>query len=104
MKNTLSIFPEGIDSRIFFSDIDIDHISLMKQHQQLLSQNRFSESSALLDNSDISYYGAWLPNLFDDRIYNIERYIITKEKPKLTIYQTDEPASDLTANISWIGD
>ena len=103
MKNALSIFPNGIDSRIFFSDISIDHIDLMSQYQSLIKQGKYSEASQLLNNSDASFYGAWIFNLFDNRLKNIGEYILTLEKPKLTVFQNTEPNEGLVQNLTWIG-
>lgn len=103
MKNALSIFPNGIDSRIFFSDISIDHTDLMSQYQSLIKQGKYSEASQLLNNSDASFYGAWIFNLFDNRLKNIGEYILTLEKPKLTVYQNTEPNEGLVKNLTWIG-
>ncbi len=102
MKNTLSIFPQGIDTRAFFSDISIDYINLISQYQILIKQKRYSEASRLLNNSDASFYGAWIFNLFDNRLKNIGEYLLTLEKPKLTIYQDTEPNEGLVENLTWI--
>jgi len=103
MKNALSIFPNGIDSRIFFSDISIDYIDLMSQYQTLIKQGKYSEASQLLNNSGVSFYGAWIFNLFDNRLKNIGEYLLTLEKPKLTVYQDTEPIEALVENLTWIG-
>lgn len=103
MKNILSIFPNGIDSRIFFSDISIDYTGLMSQYQSLIKQGKYSEASKLLNNSDASFYGAWIFNLFDNRLKNIGEYLLTLEKPKLTLYEDIEPTEGLTDNLTWIG-
>lgn len=102
MKSTLSIFPQGIDSRTFFSDISIDYINLMAQYQTLIKQEKYSEASKLLNNSDASFYGAWIFNLFDNRLKNIGEYLLTLEKPNLITYQETEPNEGLTENITWI--
>ncbi len=102
MKNTISIFPKGIDTRTFFSDISIDYTDLMSQYQLLIKQGKYSEASPLLNNSDASFYGAWIFNLFDNRLKNIGEYLLTLEKPKLTIYQNTEPNEGLIENLTWI--
>ncbi len=102
MKNTISIFPQGIDTRTFFSDISIDYTDLMSQYQLLIKQGKYSEASKLLNNSDASFYGAWIFNLFDNRLKNIGEYLLTLEKPKLTIYQNTEPNEGLIENLTWI--
>lgn len=104
MKNTLSIFPNGIDSRIFFSDISIEFTDLMRRYQELIKQELYSDASKLLNNSDVFFYGAWLFHLFDNRLLKIEPALLNLEKPKLTTYQPNEPTDNLSGNMSWIGD
>ena len=104
MKNTNSVFPDGIDPRFYFSDMSLDDVSLMSTYQELIKNGKYSEASELLNDSDISFYGAWVLNLFENRLRNIGAYLLTKEKPKANIYQSSEPTEDLEKNLIWIGD
>lgn len=104
MKNIISIYPDGIDSRVFFSDLSLEHVDLMNQYQSLIAQNKYSDASKLVNESDASFYGAWIYNLLDYRLCNIGNYLLTKEQPKLITFQSEEPSDDLSLNMTWIGD
>lgn len=101
LNNDTSSFPEQIDSRLFISDIDLEHLDLLQQYQTLLGRKEYDKASALLENSDSFYYGASLFNMLEDRLYKIGQYVMTKEKPSLGYYQTDVPALS-KKGISWI--
>ena len=104
MKNILSVFPQGIDTRIFFSDISLEYVDLMKEYQSLIKSGKYSEASKLLNNSDASFYGAWLLNLLDVRLQKIGTYLLSLEEPTSLIYQEEEPSEGIYENVSWIGD
>ena len=105
MRNVLSIFPDGIDTRVYFSDICLEDVPVMNTYQELIKSEKYSEASELLNNNDnITFYGAWVLNLFSNRVKNIGEYLLTKEKPKPGIYQSEEPTEGLTENTIWIGD
>lgn len=55
MKNVISIFPDGIDSRVFFSDIDLDNVNVMSEHGDLIKQGKYTDASQLLNNSDVFF-------------------------------------------------
>lgn len=103
MKNILSVFPQGIDTRVFFSDISLEYVDLMKEYQKLIQSSKYSEASKLLNNSDASFYGAWIFNLLDVRLQKIGEYLLSLEEPTSLIYQEEEPSEGLTESVSWIG-
>ena len=89
-----NVFPEQIDSRLFMSDTDLEHIDLLQQYQNLLRRKKYSDASDLLENSDSFYYGASLFNLLEDRLHRIGQYLIAKEdKETIGYYQTTTPVS-----------
>lgn len=88
-----SVFPEDIDLRCFMSDTDLEHVDLLQQYQNLIRNHRYSDASRLLESSDSFYYGAYLFNMFEHRLYQIGQYILNKEdKEELGYYQTKVPA------------
>lgn len=103
MKNTLSIFPNGIDDLIYFSDISLDQVEVMNQYQKLLNEGKYTEASQLLDSSEVSFYGAYLLNILENRLNKIGKYLLTKEKPIANIYQDEQPSQTLKNNTVWIG-
>ena len=79
MKNTHTIFPSGIDSRIYAQDITLDNLETFNKYQTLLAQKKYSEASVLLNNSDAYFYGAWMLNLLEKRLNAIGEYLIDLE-------------------------
>ena len=104
MKKTYSIYPDGIDSRVYAQDINIENVSVFNEYQSLLAQGKYTEASKLLNNSDAYFYGAWMLNLLENRLSKIGKYVVMSmgEKPKLTIYQYEEPNTDV--GMTWISD
>lgn len=90
MTGGTSIFPNDIDSRSFMSDTDLEHLDLLEQYQKFIRYNKYSKASELLEKSDSFYYGAYLFNMLEDRLYKIGQYVVAKEdKEPLGYYQTE---------------
>ena len=105
MRNVLSVFPDGIDSRVYFSDINLENVSVMNQYQELIKAGRYTDASQLLNSNDnIFFYGAWVLNMFENRLRNTGKYLLSKEKTSANIYQPEEPTENLRKNLIWIGD
>lgn len=105
MRNIFSVFPDGIDSRIYFSDISLENVSFMNTYQELINAGRYTDASQLLNNNDdVFFYGAWVLNMFENRLRNTGKYLLTKEKSSANIYQPEEPTENLKDNMIWIGD
>lgn len=103
MKNELTIFPSGIDSRIFFSDCDLENLPTMEKYKNLISSGKYTEAANCLYNADVDYYGAWFLNLLENRLRAIGRYALDEiEKPELVLYQSTEPST--TEGMCWVGD
>lgn len=104
MRNVNTKFPSQIDERVFFSDISINQIPIMKQYYTLLSNGTYTKASESLNNSEVFFYGAWCLNLLENRLYAIGNYAIDLEGIDLIEISTGEPStSDLENNYTWIG-
>ena len=105
MKNTTSKFPAEIDDRIFFQDINVSQIPVMNDYYQYLNAENYTKASELLNNSEVFFYGAWLLNLLENRLYVIESHLINTKKNKLTEYSDSQPVeSELYNGMNWVGD
>jgi hypothetical protein len=102
MKDVFSKFPSGIDDRLFFQDINLDQVSIMKNYQDNLNNGNYSKASDILNNSEVSFYGAWILNLLENRLGSIEDYAINLEKCEPLIDYSDLIPED--KNLHWIGD
>ena len=103
MKNTYTIFPSGIDSRVYAQDITLNDLETFKKYQTLLAQKKYSEASVLLNNSDAYFYGAWMLNLLEKRLNAIGEYLIDLEEDVLTYVNENEPENSVYG-MHWISD
>lgn len=94
-------FPNKVDDRIFYNDIDLEHLHILDQYKTLLINSNYDEASTLLQDSDIDYFGSWLLNLFELRLRATQEYLLTKEKPKLQIYSSTEPTNTRMGTV-WV--
>ena len=101
MKDTSTKFPQEIDSRTFFQDVDISQVPIMQEYYKLLNAGNYDMASDLLNNSEVSFYGAWLLNMWENRLNAVGDYVMKLEKPKLITYQSTEP-TNLYQGMHWI--
>lgn len=96
MKNDQSVFPDQYDPLIFFSDADLDNYTTYQSYYLLYNNNQYTQASALLNDSDIDFYGAWILNLIENELYAIESNMssFVNEKPKIAAYSTTQPQGD----------
>lgn len=103
-----SYYPSLIDPLIFYQDANIDTYPLLNRYYEILNSNDFDTAKAYIQSIDIDYYGSWLLNKIEDRLYTTEDHIdeVVGEKPKLVIYNALEPQhSEFTDECrSWTGD
>lgn len=85
-------FPNEIDDRIYFHDIDLKQLSTMQRFYQYINLGLYTKAFELIDSSEAFFYGAWLLNMLEDRLYIIGDYISKIEKPKIFLYGTSEPS------------
>lgn len=105
-----SVFPEDIDPLIFYQDASIERKPELGQYYVYLNENNFDAAKDYLANSTLDYYGAWLLNLVENRLYaiedNVDEYV--GEKPKIVIHSAKEPhdyigIDDETKFYNWTG-
>ena len=104
MKNANTKFPSQIDDRVFFQDINISQVPVMKQYYSLLNSGAYTKASELLNNSEVFFYGAWCLNLLENRLFAIGNYAMNLEDINLLTYAKTEPSeSEVFENMIWIG-
>ncbi len=101
LYNINSYYPDQIDPLIFFQDIDIDHLEPMKHFQNLIQQGRYTEASEYI-NQQKGIHGAFagLFNLIENRIYALQRHLLSKHKINPHHFSDSEP--DITEGEIWI--
>lgn len=104
-KKTISTFPNDIDDRIFFQDINISQVPVMNDYYKYLNAENYTMASEILNNSEVFFYGAWLLNLLENRLYEIGNYVSGLEKEQLVTYiDTLLPNEICYSQMNWIGD
>lgn len=101
MKDSSTVFPDYVDDLNFFQDISIDKLPVMTKYNEMISRGSYSEASEYINQQDVTFYGAWVLNMLENRLIAIEDFIIhSLEKPDLTIYGDIEP-TDVPAGYCW---
>lgn len=96
-----SNFPNTIDGRTFFYDVDLDTISYMNTYVSLIEQGKYEEANAFIHNSPAHIYSANLINYAEARTKTLQEYILTLEKYNPYILSDDEPDA-IEVNEFWI--
>ena len=103
MRNTQTVFPNGVDELQFFSDISIDQLPIMENYLRLLNSGNYTSASEYLKNSGVFYYGAWFLNMMENRLRTIGNYLTNLEDLELVTYSDSEPSeSEVFDGMNWI--
>ena len=103
MRNTQTVFPNGVDELQFYSDISIDQVPIMENYLRLLNSGNYTSASEYLKNSGVFYYGAWFLNMMENRLRTIGNYLTNLEDLELVTYSDSEPSeSEVFDGMNWI--
>ena len=103
MRNTQTVFPNGVDELQFYSDISIDQVPIMENYLRLLNSGNYTSASEYLKNSGVFYYGAWFLNMMENRSRTIGNYLTNLEDLELVTYSDSEPSeSEVFDGMNWI--
>lgn len=103
MRNTQTVFPNGVDELQFYSDISIDQVHTMENYLRLLNSGNYTSASEYLKNSGVFYYGAWFLNMMENRLRTIGNYLTNLEDLNLVTYSDSEPSeSEVFDGMNWI--
>ena len=103
MRNTQTVFPNGVDELQFFNDISIDQVPIMDNYLRLLNSGNYTSASEYLKNSGVFYYGAWFLIMMENRLRTIGNYLTNLEDLELVTYSDSEPSeSEVFDGMNWI--
>ena len=108
MHNTASVFPGNVDSRSFFSDVQLKHATIHNGYNDLIKSASYQAASQYLyddvevPNVNMDYNGAYLWNRFDNIVSAIEGYVTTLEPTDVRPYYDEPEPSDKWQNMTWI--
>ena len=108
MHNTASVFPGEVDSRAFFSDVQLKHATIHNGFNDLIKSAHYQEASQYLyqnvelANVNMDYNGAYLWNRFDNILRAIEDYAVAMDATDARpVYSPTEP-TEKWINQVWI--
>lgn len=100
--NVVSLYPNSVDKMIFFQDNDIDNVEVINTYNNLIAQGRYSEANSYISQHEEVYgFFANYLNAIENRIYNLQAYLLTKQKKNPFVHSYEEPES-VEAGTIWI--
>ncbi len=94
-----SIFPDGIDRRTFFCDVDLGTKADHDKYSELLEQGKYSDAAVLLEQSHMHSYTAGILNYLEIKTKHLQDYVLAKEKYNPYYITDTEP--DAEAGEIW---
>lgn len=101
MYDVESRYPLGVDDLIFFEDVNLDGVQIMKRFNDLVAEKRYTEASNYIENQDVVFaHIAKLYNMIENRIYATQSHIdeIAKHKTNPHVYGS-EPTDPYAGEI-----
>lgn len=90
---------------MFFQDNSLDKIEIIKEYDSLISQGKYDEANRFLNQQD-NIYGFFADyfNAIENRIYNLQKYLLTKNKINHFVSSDgpDEEPDPITDDSIWI--
>lgn len=96
----ISIYPNGLDKRTFFCDVNISTKPYRDKYNELIRCGKYTDASMLLSTSPIHSYSAGILNFIEAKIKNTQNYVLSKEKYNPYHISDEEP--DLKVGEVWI--
>lgn len=88
----ISNFPNSVDERTFFCDIDIDTKPLMDHYNNLIQEKKYQEANIFLSQqNNLHGYTADLFNFLEAKIFNTQEFVLNMEKYNPFHYSPSEP-------------
>lgn len=111
LVDPMSSYPGKVDDMTFFQDCDLENIHIMNTYNNLIIKNQYSEANKYINQQEnICGYFAGFFNVIENRIYNLQDYLLhkpPKKQPFLYFEETDENGEELEPseadeNTVWI--
>lgn len=96
----ISIFPNNLDQRTFFCDVDIKNKPDWDYYLKLLEQGKYSEANTFLNQKPIHSYSSGIFNFLEEKTKNTQDYILKQEKYNPYHLSDEEP--DIRIGEFWI--
>lgn len=102
LVNQESYYPNKIDECLFFQDADLEHLPIMDEFQSIMAQKGYTEANKYMNQQD-GIFGAFAGffNAYENRLYNLQNYLLTQMNPNPFHYSATEP-TDVSEGEYWI--
>ena len=101
----MSSYPNKVDDMIFFQDCSLDNIHILNTYNSYISPGKYKDANDYIYQQENFYgYFADFFNAIENRIYNLQDYLLSKPPKKQPfIYSNEEPTEidDSIKNIIW---
>lgn len=89
--NSASYFPNKVDNMIFFQDNNIEKTAIIDTYNNLIAEGKYSLANDYINQQDGIYgYFADFFNVIENRIYNLQEYLLQKPQKKQPFIYYDE--------------
>lgn len=95
-----SVFPNGIDKRTFFCDVDLNTKAYQDRYSEFLEHGKYSDAAALFAQSPIHAYTAGILNYIEIKTKHLQDYLF--EKQKYNPYHISDTEPDIGTGGIWI--
>ena len=87
----ISIYPNGLDKRTFFCDVNISTKPYWDKYNELIRCGKYTDASMLLSTSPIHSNSAGILNFIEAKIKNTQEYVLSKENITHIIFLMEDP-------------
>ena len=103
----VSYYPNKIDEMIFFQDNDLEKADIINTYNNLITQGKYSKANDFINQQENIYgFFADFFNLIENRIHNLQEYLLQKPPKKQLFISLEEESDDeppvITEGIIWI--
>ena len=101
----VSYYPNKIDEMTFFQDNNLEKIEIIHIYNDLVAQGRYSEAVGYI-NQQKGIYGFFADffNLIENRIYNLQEYLLQKPPKKQPFLYYNEKVHPSVHTLSLFSD
>lgn len=103
--NPTSFYPGKIDDMVFFRDNNLEKADIMNHYNDLIAQCKYSEASEYISRQEgvFGFFADYF-NLIENRIYNLQEYLLNKPPKKQPFIHFDQKCLVSAENMSIFSD
>ena len=103
--NPTSFYPGKIDDMVFFRDNNLEKADIINHYNDLIAQCKYSEASEYISRQEgvFGFFADYF-NLIENRIYNLQEYLLNKPPKKQPFIHFDQKCLVSAENMSIFSD